>query len=190
MEIDYDRMFDLAAGERRGQLVLESPMTLEEDRAVRAGTFPGPVPVLRSSGRTPFDFISAGPLVLVVSPRVLELLERIGATGWSTAPIETDHGGLEGYAALAATGRCGDIDDARSERAMSAGDDASIPMPVFRGRYFINDEWDGSDVFTVPGGGFLMVTSRVVEAFAQAKLTNVAAEPLTAVERPDYSRVG
>lgn len=73
---------------------------------------------------------------------------------------------------------------------MSAAGDGSVAMPVFRGRYFQDDVWDGSDVFTVPGGGFLMVTSRVVEALVQAGITNVSTESLLAVERPDYGRAG
>lgn len=186
--MNYGKLFKPQTAGKRGELVLEAVNPLDDLRAIFGGSHPGPADLERRSGRRVYDFVNAGPFVRLLSPRFVDALEAIGATGWATAPITGYSEGLDGYRMLVATGRCGDQDMARAERTMSAADAYSNPMPVFRGLYFENDEWDGSDVFTTSPAGFLIVTERVVDALIAAKITNFEVEPLTAFELPDYER--
>lgn len=188
MHLNYDGLFWLTSGGKRGELELQSQVDLDERRLMFGGVIPGPLPLRRYAGRRVYDFVNAGPLAHLVSPRVVEVLEGIGATGWTTTPITGYVEGLDGYAMLVVTGRCGDQDVGRAERTLTAGDEGRTPMPVFRGFYFESDEWDGSDVFSTSPAGFLMVTDRVVDALKAAKITNFEVEPLTAFELPDYER--
>lgn len=122
---------------------------------------------------------------LLVSDRVVDLLEGGGFCGWKTYPVELsgkDGSQINGYHGLSVDGRCGTIDNARSERV-----DKLMPggvFPVWRGVYFDEATWDGSDLF-MPANtwSWIFVVEAVRRAFTAAKVKNVCFNALPDIDR-------
>ena len=153
-----------------------------EDRPVE------PIDFVRASGGKPHDLIGTTYAILeLISPRFQAVLKEHGFSGWTTFPVRVilgDGSELDGYEGLAVIGRCGAIDDDLSEKVM-------LPPPVpegrarpgLRGLCFPPKSWDGSDIFTPEGFAAIYVVERVKEALEEARVTNVAFERLTEIER-------
>jgi hypothetical protein len=152
----------------RGELELERPLQL--------GGY---------MGRQITDFLWSGltPLV-VVSLRVVELLENHGFVGWATYPVEIyDRQGerLADYSGFAVTGKAGKRDRNRSMLVTKpAPTPGGKPYQVFKGFYFDESQWDSSDIFLA--GGLRVVIRAVQKAFKRARVTNVYFTPLADVE--------
>jgi hypothetical protein len=122
---------------------------------------------------------------MIISARVLQILRGQGFTGWSTYPVSVvDKYGvaIEGYSGLAITGRCDAVDIARSSvviREYSGG-----WFPMFRGRFFGLDSWDGSDLFMERADErgdytlFRYATSRVALALKRAQVRQLKITPV------------
>ena len=137
-------------------------------------------------GRQVMDVLWTGSLWFCVSSRVIELLSEHGITGWSTFPVEVyDHQGepLPGYHGFAITGPTCRRDKSRSQIVAKPP-----PVPqgegfdVYRGLYFDENQWDGSDFFWVDRSGGRVVTERVYRLFKRNKISNVRFVPLPEVE--------
>ncbi len=115
-----------------------------------------------------------------VSERAIRILRENEVSGWSTYPVEAfDPKGelLADYHGLVVTGAVCDADYSQS---------AVITKPppatrgksydVYRGLFFDEAQWDGSDMFWV--GGVRVVTEKVKKAFEQNGVENVAFMPL------------
>jgi hypothetical protein len=148
---------------------------------------PEPLEVRWEMGRkSPSDVVWTTLAVpVIVNARVLEVLRDGGFSGWSTYPVVVhDKAGevVEGYVGLVVTGRCGAMDNARSPKV-----DRKFPggvFEVYKGLFFDEREWDGSDVFCPAGSsGWVFVVPRVAEALRAAKVRNVSLEPVADVER-------
>lgn len=120
------------------------------------------------------------------SSELILLLQENGITGWGTYPVELyDRQGelLVGYWGIAITGPECTRDRSRSQIV-------SKPPPVaggqgyqvYRGLYFDEADWDGSDMFWVSEGGGIVVTERVYKLFKKHKIRNVELTPLLEVE--------
>ena len=128
------------------------------------------------------DFLWSTSLVLVgISSRVIDLLKSNKISGWSTYPVEIfDRKGglLPGYYGFAVTGPICTLDRSRSEIV-----DKPAPVPtgrgyqVYRGLYFDESQWDGSDMFWVSNGATI-VTEKVYQLFKKHKVTNILLERL------------
>jgi hypothetical protein len=137
--------------------------------------------------QTPSDFIWTTIVSpLIVSARVIALLQDSAVSGWSSYPVEVlnrDGEVLEGYAGLSIIGRCGRMEFERSlevPKEYPAG-----TFPVYKGLFFPPESWDGSDFF-MPSDGTLYVfaVDRVQKLFRKARITNVAFERADLAERP------
>jgi len=152
----------------RGELKLQYPLQL--------GAYMG-------GQATDFLWSSLTPL-LVVSQKVVGLLEECRLTGWATYPVEVyDRKGdrLEGYSGFAITGRAGKRNRSRSRIITKpAPAPGGRSREVYKGLYFDEGQWDGSDIFLV--GGIKVVTRPLQQALKQAKVTNVRFTPLPDVE--------
>lgn len=112
-------------------------------------------------------------------------LEDEGLSGWDTYAVEVsgkDGSTIPGYRGFVITGRCGPVDDRRSiqvPKVYPAG-----TFPVWKGVFFHEESWDGSDFFMPEGSsGWMFAVERVVDAFRRAKIRNVEFTPLAEVER-------
>ena len=116
-----------------------------------------------------------------VSERVIRILKENEVSGWSTYPVEIfdQEGNLcPFYHGLAVNGAVCEADYSRSAVVTKPP-----PAPrgrsydVYKGLYFDEDQWDGSDMFWV--GGARVVVDRVKSLFEQHKVANVRFTPLT-----------
>jgi len=129
-----------------------------------------PVSVVRyeiDCGRHPGDVLSTAAW----SERMVNALKSHKMTGISSYPIEVYRKGksLSGYVGIRVLGRGGPFDEIRSgaERVGRAlfGHEAV---------YMSEREWDGSDVFTIPGlGTTIFVSTRAAAVLKDVGLTNV-----------------
>jgi hypothetical protein len=126
--------------------------------------------------------------VKFVSERIIAALRASKASGWATYPVRLeDENGVEvtGYHGLIVTGRCGAIDNARSvqvEKVVTGNPKGHAP--VWRGLYFAEESWDGSDIFRPAATGYIFATQKVRVALDGAKVTNLSFAALADFERP------
>ena len=122
-----------------------------------------------ASGSRPGDIISSS--FNVVSERFLAALEVCGATGFTAIPVKVVHGGtsIPGYSIIKLLGRGGAFDEERSE-----ADRQGSALFGYSGIYMDERQWDGSDVFAIPGLGIgMFVTEKVKESLERARLSGV-----------------
>jgi hypothetical protein len=151
---------------------------LQPDEPVTAKWFMG--------AKLPGDVIWTGfEAPLLISDRVAELLEKLGARGWSTYKIQLlgKRGeSINGYSGLSVHGRCGPIDNSKSvetSRQYPVG-----VFPVWKGLYFDPETWDGSHVFMPAGrAGWIFVVDEVKHALEKAKVKNISFKRLDEIER-------
>lgn len=149
--------------------------------------FEHPVHVHWSMGRPRPEEVIWVADAIVLSSRLINLLNESRLTGWTTYPVEVfDKKGLreDGYAGLTITGRCGPIDNSKSQivlKKLPAG-----KFPRRQGYFFEPSSWDGSDLF-LPSTELdyrLFVTAPVRDVFRHAKIKNVHFERLDEAVRP------
>ena len=137
-------------------------------------------------GGAPKDVVWTGFVApIVFHHRIIELLVAKRLSGWSIYPVAV-HGRkgevFKEYSGLAFKGRCGPTDDSRSEVVQR--DYPGGRFPNLKGIFFDPESWDGSDFFMSSDGGLRgFVTQPVKTCFDQAKVTQLAFEKLTEVER-------
>jgi hypothetical protein len=117
----FDRVYRLGELDIGRAFRAKIQLLAGEDFAVTRGEVrpTKPVSATWKMGRTaPSDVIGTTLSVpLLISQRVVNLLNEIGARGWSTYDVQLsgkDGKLIEGYHGLAIHGRCGPIDDSRT----------------------------------------------------------------------------
>jgi hypothetical protein len=140
---------------------------------------PEPVIFKAYMGGQATDFLWSGLVALVcISQRVVDLLRDNALTGWATYPVEVygrqgEH--LPGYYGFAVTSYAGEQDLSRSQIVTRSL--YGKPVEMYKGLYFSESSWDGSDIFRV-GPGTKVVTGKVQRAFKRAKISNVRFTPV------------
>lgn len=187
--MDFDRLYEMGHIGRRRALHVE-PRELEripDGYALYGGEVRPDRPLIfdfkkGASGSTAYDFVGTTlPPLKLISDRVVEVLRSF--SGWSTYPVEV-YGKkgerIPGYHGLSITGRCGPIDDSRSQpRIRPPASPAGRATREWIGLYFDPATWDGSDLFLPRGSGGTFVTEAVKTALERARITNVQFTPLT-----------
>jgi hypothetical protein len=174
----------------------------EMEVAKRGEGHPSRVPVIHHSmGRKLCDFIWVS-LVPIIHQRVVDLLTLGGVTGWATYPVQVfDREGVPvpGYHGLSITGRCESIFVDRKRAEVVYRDLPGGRFPYYKGLHLTTESWDGSDVFTAADGktGHIVVTEKVRDLFAKARVTNVEISPIleyvspeSAEDLPSYPKAG
>jgi hypothetical protein len=136
-----------------------------------------PIVIRRSEGNRLADIVWTGhPGIVLISRRLKEAFESRHLSGWSTYAVnlETQGPTQRDYFGLVITGRCGPPDYSRSERVRR--DD--MPGRFFRGLYFGEESWDGSDFFLPRGTLLLLATEAVVACVHTLGVQNIAVERL------------
>lgn len=170
----------------RGELGVEHDRDMPLSLTRGETTPPAPIPIYYAMGPTiPSDVIwTTSTYPLIIHRRVIDLLLDNRLTGWGTYPVEVY--GKQGefcpdYVGFSVVGRCGPLDGGRSVEIMR-----QMPgglFPGWRGIYFNEASWDGSDFFTTTDWlGFDFVTEDVVKVFKRARIKGVEFEPLDSVE--------
>ena len=189
VQLDFDHMHLLKNDFRHGALHVRLAADIADPYAVARGE-QRPSATLtfkRSSGTNAEDLIGTElPPLRLVSSRTINLLRRERASGWDSYPVRIlGKGGeaLNGYELLVVTGRSGPIDNSKSVKVWKIPPPSGKPHEVWKGLYFDDESWDGSDVFSPGETTHVIVTDRIRQAFEDAKITNVSFSPLTEVER-------
>lgn len=192
--LDFDMFYKLsdplANRPLRLRLIVESNrLSVDEMFALGQGHLQLKVPLKfeASMGRQATDFLwTETPPLVCVSSRCIDLLVANQCTGWSTYPVEVyNRKGnlLPDYYGFAMT----DL-ECRRDRSRSEIIEKPPPAPrgqsykVYKGLYFYEDCWDGSDFFWVRPFGGRIITKKVYQLFKKAKVRNIRTVPLPEVE--------
>jgi hypothetical protein len=177
--IDLERVYFLESAMKRTALHVrpQQPESFDE-LAVCLGQAPLDQATVfeHFSGSRAYDLLTTSvPPLKLVSQRALDTLR--GFTGWRSYPVRVvgkDRQAIEGYDALAVTGRCGKIDRTKGrelwrDRPMAKG---------LKGHqrclfYFDPATWDGSDIFVPEGMAYTFIVEEVMLALKRAKITNI-----------------
>ena len=140
-----------------------------------------PIQFDAAQGREATDFLWTQLITPVcISESAIRILMKNKVSGWSTYPVEVfDQEGklYPYYFGLAVTGATCEADYSRSAVVSKPPPTPrGISYDVFRGLYFDEDQWDGSDMFWV--GGVRVVVERVKEIFVRYNVRNVRFTPL------------
>lgn len=140
-----------------------------------------PVELVIAGGERLPDLL-CGSGLCAVSPRMLNALQSVSATGYSTIPIVLTHPLLgctvEGYSGLVIHGRGGPLDESRMQPVKKSG----TAIISCQGFHIYEDRWDGSDLFVIDNLGVsVWVTERVATALSKCrpKLRNLSLTPNT-----------
>ena len=188
--MDFSKLYEMWTIGKRMALHVEAVDEIADSCALYAAQWrPSSPIVFRSkkgaSGSRAYDLIGTTHVILkLISARVVSALAPF--TGWTTYPVEV-YGRkgelIPGYRGLAVTGRCGPIDNRRSQpRICPPPVPQGQPVRRWFGLYFDSATWDGSDVFVPEGTGLTVVTEAVKVALQHNKITNVEFCQLTEAE--------
>jgi hypothetical protein len=122
----------------------------------------------------------------LISARVRRAFAAAGVSGWRTVEVDlrTPEGeAIRGYALLIITGRCGRIDNTRSVQVKREIVGNPRGALVWRGMYFDERTWDGSDVFAPEGTAFAFATDKAKQTLDEIRATNIEIVALQDVER-------
>jgi hypothetical protein len=135
---------------------------------------------------TDFLWTTFMPL-LCVSNRVVTLLQEHHVTGWATYSVEVHDrkkNFLPGYHGFAVTGAMCNRDRSRCRVITKpAPTPTGRPYEMYKGLYFDETQWDGSDIFLVYYY-CIITTEKVQRIFKKHKITNARMLPLADVEYP------
>jgi hypothetical protein len=136
------------------------------------------------------DFLWSDLIYMVcISARTVEILEEHKVTGWATYPVEVygkNGEAILGYYGFSVTGGECRRDRSRSQIITKQAVVGGKPYEVYKGLYFYEEDWDGSDIFIVQKFGGIVITENVFKIFKKARITNVKLTPLQEVERDVY----
>ncbi len=190
MSVDFSALYAMGDAFRRGALTVKwvddsiDPWALLDGRMQPASA----VVFRHALGKTPMDLVTATHVAIdLISDRTYRLLREEAFTGWETYPVEI-YGkrgeSIDGYRGLRVTGRCGKLDNSRSQRVWRPPKvPEADPYQAWMGRFFDPESWDGSDFFLPPGTAHVFVVERVKISFEREKLTNFAFHRLTEIEQ-------
>jgi hypothetical protein len=189
MRADFDQLFLLEAGFSRGAMHVAPLRDIPDPFGVFRGECPCPpgLRFQRVKGSRPVDLVGTTlPPLTLLSGRTFEALSTSGMTGWEAhpVPVELSAGGdALDYSLLIVRGRSGPVDNSLSHRAVLPAPVGGRTMSGWKGLFFNDSSWDGTDLFTPRDSGYLCVTQRVKKLFEAKGFTNMRFDSLAAVER-------
>jgi len=190
--INFFKLYDPLASRplRLGVRGYSDDLTRDQVRSLFRGNlrFNYPLKLGAYSGGHATDIIWSGFTWLVcVSDRIVNLLQANGVTGWSTFPVELF--GRKGepipaYHGFSVNGPEYKRDRSRSTIITKQAVPGGKPYQVYKGLYFEEKRWDGSDFFIVFNQ--IIVTNKIHDIFKKNKISNVLFTPLSEVEIDVY----
>jgi hypothetical protein len=120
------------------------------------------------------DWTTLAAPIIIISGKVVSILQTQRFRGWTTYPVNLlgrDREHIPDFHGLAILGRCGPLQPERSAAITVQGPSGS-QVEVFKGRYFDETKWDGSDLFMPNDGtGLVFMMPSVRDALRRAKAT-------------------
>jgi|GEM_PF-1628152 len=147
-----------------------------------------PLRFVQYEGKEWCDLVgSTNATLRLSSNRILDAFSAAGVTGWEGAPVvvaSKSRKPVSNYKLLVVTGRSGRIDNSLSVQTDWLLRGKPTGKKVWKGLYFEDGTWDGSDVFAPSGTAHFIVTSKVKALLEREQATNIKLEPLSEVVRP------
>jgi hypothetical protein len=139
-------------------------------------------------GRRWEDILGVGAAALyVISEKIKNIFEKNNLTGWKTFPVEVLNKRkkkVEGYYGMSITGKCGPVDDSKSEIVPYRTNNPSmLGEKAYKGYYIGLDKWDGSDFFIPEGVRRLIGSQKVADVFKENQIKRLKPVNLADVER-------
>jgi len=136
------------------------------------------------SGSQLCDILWTGfPPLVCFSSRVIDFLSAENITGWSTFPVQVcskKDEPIPDYYGFSVTGRECRRDFERSELIPYPGYSGDGPKMANKGYFFIEEDWDGSDIFLI-WPGMIVFSEKVYKLFVKENVKNVKFIPLPEV---------
>jgi hypothetical protein len=148
------------------------------EQVIRFGVYMG------GSQTTDFLWSDLSPL-FCISERIVTCFKENGITGWQTYPVEVfgrKGEALPGYHGFSIVGAECRRDRSRSKIVTRQAVPGGMPFEVYQGLFFHQEDWDGSDIFTISGFGGKVMTEKVCHILKKIKATNLGLIPLAEVE--------
>ena len=186
--MDYSSFYDLRTDLKTNCLQVSAKIIKDELPYVYGEIeMSEPVVFKYYMGSKIFDLIETGWASLyLISDRIFDAFEENNITGWKKYCAEVyDKKGepINGYSVLSVTGRCGPIDDDKSELIWK---DPPVPegsrYQVRMGMYFDISTWDNSDIFIPENSLAIVVTEKVKEVLDNLKVSNFNIQPVSMIE--------
>jgi hypothetical protein len=149
-----------------------------------------PVTFHQISGKTWTDFLTPTGAFRVVSKKFISLLIEHNITGWKTFDIkifDNQNKEIFDYCGLSVVGKSGEIDYSKCETYSNQLVPNGTINTVYRGMYFKNNEWDGSDIFMPKNTLFTIISQRVQEIILKNKISNIILTKLSDYETLDIA---
>jgi len=170
--VDIDLTLETALAALRGECVPTAPVS---------GRW-----VMGRTAAKEFVWTTLG-IPFIISARAISILSEHGFVGWGTYPVNLFGPGGEpiaDYHGLVVSGRCGPRQPDRSIAIQRPGP-IGKPTLVYKGLFFDEGEWDGSDLFMPRDTtGFVFVVEQVREVLQAARVTGVSLKRVDSNERP------
>jgi hypothetical protein len=145
-----------------------------------------PVILKPAMGGRPMDILwSDFPPILCVSQKIIDLFNKNKFKGWGTYPVkiyDKQDVLLPGYYGFSVISTVGEYDVSRSKIIVKPPPiPKGKPMEMYKGLYFDESKWDGSDIFRVEAAR-IIITKAVKDALQKEKIRNIELEPLDEYE--------
>lgn len=146
-----------------------------------------PAVFIHYRGRRWEDILGVGwPPLYVISENIKNIFEKNNLTGWKTFPVEVLNKRkkkVEGYYGMSITGKCGPVDDSKSEIVPYTQSRYVLGEKAYKGYYIGLDKWDGSDFFIPEGDCWLIGSQKVTDVFKENQIKRLKPVNLADVER-------
>jgi hypothetical protein len=192
--LEPHQSFVIEDAQRAGALIVKPTEKIPVEELLRGKVrLRKPVFFVRHLGRVACDLLpTAHAMLYLISEGFRSTLVENGFSGWNTYPVQAfdqDNHELSGYYGWSVTGKCGEVDSAKSTEADIVPKGCTQPIPMLKGLMFDPESWDGSDLFLSPRLGYKFCTTRVAAALRQKGLTNVKLTLASNHSRADFSKL-
>ena len=187
----HHNIFLLQEAFKRGAVRVRQPHDVVRDqaRALATGEWrpAEPLKFAQCEGTQWCDFVgTTRAAITLLSTRVFDAFCAAGVTGWEAVPIVLTNGDgeqLSNFRLLVVTGRSGPIDNSRSIAIARVVPGNPKGATVWKGLYFEEGSWDGTDLFSPAGTALVCVSSKAKGILERESATNIHLVSLVDFER-------
>ena len=187
----YHDFFLLQEAFKRGAVRVRQPQDVVGDRARALATGQwrpaDPIKFAQCEGTLWCDFVgTTRAAITLISTRVFDAFSAAAVTGWEAVPIvltNADGEQLSNYRLLVVTGLSGPIDNSRSIAISRVVPGNPKGASVWKGLFFEEGRWDGTDLFSPAGTALVCVSLKVKSILERISATNIDLVSLVDFER-------
>lgn len=137
-----------------------------------------------------YDILDTGfARLYLISDNMKNILLENKLTGWQTYSImlfDRKHNRIDGYNGFSVTGKCGPIYYKKNTLFEKRHMPTTPLFNCYKGEYFDDKTWDGTDFFTPQNSLAIIITSKSAKILNNTKITNIRLHNLLELETPEY----